>query len=54
VVREGDLIVVPPTSWARFGYVMQAIFFPFQPIFGAAANIGGAYAGSSAIRRGVD
>ena len=30
-VQEGDLIIVPPTILARIGYVMQQIFFPFQP-----------------------
>ncbi len=45
VVREGDLIVVPPTWVAKVGYVVQMVLFPFQPLLGAAASYGGASAG---------
>jgi polysaccharide export outer membrane protein len=45
VIQEGDLIVVPPTWLARVGYVMQMIFFPFQPVVGALGSIGGASQG---------
>lgn len=34
-VFAGDLVYVPPTWWAQIGYTIEAIFFPFQPIFGA-------------------
>jgi len=49
VIEEGDLIVVPPTVLARFGYAMQALLFPFQPLFGAASSVGGAYTGYQAV-----
>jgi polysaccharide export outer membrane protein len=39
VMREGDLVVVPPTMLARAGYVLQQLLFPFQPLF-APASIG--------------
>lgn len=45
VVREGDLIVVPPTWLARVGYGVQMLLFPFQPVLGAAGSFGGAAAG---------
>lgn len=38
----GDLIYVPPTPWARFGYAVNALFFPLQPFLG----LGRAFAGS--------
>ncbi|MDH5306594.1 MAG: polysaccharide export protein [Myxococcales bacterium] len=40
-VVGGDVIYVPPTAWARFGYAMNSLLFPFQPflgIFNAAAG----------------
>ncbi len=33
-VYGGDLVYVPPTLWARFGYTLQAALFPFQPFIG--------------------
>jgi len=38
----GDIIYVPPTVWARVGYVIQAILFPFEPLLGVAKAAGGA------------
>lgn len=49
VVREGDLIVVPPTLLARIGYVVQMIFFPFQPVLSTAGAVGGAVTGVNVI-----
>jgi len=40
VVREGDLIVVPPTLLARVGYAMQMLLFPLQPVLSGAATAG--------------
>jgi polysaccharide export outer membrane protein len=45
VIAKGDLIVVPPTILARIGYVMQMIFFPFQPVVATLGSIGTANAG---------
>ncbi len=45
VVASGDLIVVPPTILARFGYVMQMLFFPFQPVVSAIGAVGTTSAG---------
>ena len=50
VMREGDLIVVPPTMLARFGYAMQALLFPFQPLIAAGASAGAIAAGSEPLR----
>jgi polysaccharide export outer membrane protein len=33
-LEGGDIIWVPPTLLARFGYVVQQILFPFQPLIG--------------------
>ena len=49
VVREGDLIVVPPTMLARIGYVVQMLFFPFQPVVSTLGSIGGASQGVQAF-----
>ena len=49
MVREGDLIVVPPTVLARIGYAMQALLFPFQPFLGAAAQAGQVYTGYQTV-----
>lgn len=45
VIREGDLIVVPPTMLARVGYAIQMLFFPFQPVVQTLGAIGGAATG---------
>ena len=50
VLREGDLIVVPPTLLARFGYAMQALLFPFQPLISAGTSAGAIAAGTEPLR----
>jgi polysaccharide export outer membrane protein len=45
VIQEGDLVVVPPTWLARVGYVVQMLFFPFQPVVATLGGIGGASQG---------
>ena len=40
VIMKGDLIVVPATLLARIGYVVQMVFFPFQPILSSAGSAG--------------
>ncbi len=37
----GDVIYVPPTLLARFGYGVQALLFPFQPLMGIATSAAG-------------
>lgn len=49
VVNEGDLIVVPPTVLARIGYVMQMLFFPFQPVVSTLSAVGTTAAGVNTI-----
>lgn len=39
ILQEGDLIVVPPTTWASIGHFMRALFYPFQQIFGFGAQV---------------
>jgi polysaccharide export outer membrane protein len=41
VLVRGDLVYVPPTAWAKVGYVIQAMLFPFEPILGIARTVGG-------------
>lgn len=41
VLAEGDIVYVPPTFWARIGYVVQAILFPFNPLLGVGTTVAG-------------
>ena len=41
MLEPGDFIYVPPTIWARFGYALNTLLFPFQPIMGMARTMGG-------------
>ena len=41
MLEPGDFIYVPPTLWARFGYALNTLLFPFQPIMGLARTMGG-------------
>ena len=43
ILAGGDIIYVPPTFWARIGYVFQAILFPFQPLLGLGTAAAGSY-----------
>ena len=38
MLQDGDIVVVPPNVLARIGYVVQAMLFPFQPIFSASTT----------------
>jgi len=40
-LQGGDIVYVPPTLLAKIGYVVQQIFFPFQPIIGVSQAAGG-------------
>ena len=50
VVREGDLIVVPPMLLARIGYAMQMLLFPLQPVLSGAATTGSIGMGANGVR----
>jgi polysaccharide export outer membrane protein len=41
LLAEGDIVYVPPTFWARIGYVVQAILFPFNPLLGVGTTVAG-------------
>ena len=41
MLEPGDFVYVPPTLWARFGYAMNTLLFPFQPVMGMARTMGG-------------
>jgi polysaccharide export outer membrane protein len=41
LLLPGDVVYVPPTFLAKVGYVVQQIFFPFQPVIGLSRQIGG-------------
>jgi len=41
MLQPGDIIYAPPTLWARFGYALNTLLFPFQPIMGVARTVGG-------------
>ena len=40
-VYGGDIIYVEPTAWAKVGYAVQAVLFPFQPILNIARTVAG-------------
>lgn len=41
MLTRGDIVYVPSTAWAKVGYVIQAILFPFQPFIGVATSAAG-------------
>ena len=41
VLAEGDIVYVPPTFWARIGYAVQAVLFPFNPLLGVGTTVAG-------------
>jgi polysaccharide export outer membrane protein len=41
MLQPGDFVFVPPTPWARFGYALNTLLFPFQPFMGVAIGMGG-------------
>lgn len=41
LLQPGDFIYVPPTLWAQFGYALNTLLFPFQPVMGIARTVGG-------------
>lgn len=41
VLAEGDIVYVPPTLWARIGYAVQAVLFPFNPLLGLGTTVAG-------------
>ena len=46
LLREGDLLIVPPSFFAKIGYLVQQLMFPFQPLLGIGttlASFGGAF-----------
>lgn len=49
-IREGDLIVVPPTAFAKVGYAVNMLFFPFQPLISGATSVGAVAAGVQTLR----
>jgi polysaccharide export outer membrane protein len=42
-LQGGDIVYVPPTLLAKIGYVVQQIFFPFQPIIGVGQSAAGTF-----------
>ena len=40
-VYGGDIVYVPPTALASFGYAIQQVLFPFTPFFGIAGMAAG-------------
>ena len=41
VLEAGDIVFVPSTFWAKVGYVLHAMLFPFQPFLGVATGVAG-------------
>ena len=38
MLRDGDIVVVPPNAIARVGFALQTLLFPFQQVFSAGAS----------------
>jgi polysaccharide export outer membrane protein len=45
LLASGDIVYVPPTFWARFGYAVQAVLFPFNPLLGLGTSVAGTVIG---------
>ena len=41
ILREGDIIFVPPTPFAKVGYAFDQILFPFRSMLGGLVTYGG-------------
>lgn len=41
VLKEGDIIYVPPTGFAKVGYAMDQVLFPFRSILSGLVTYGG-------------
>ncbi len=41
MLQPRDIVYVPPTPWAQFGYALNTMLFPFQSIIGVARTVGG-------------
>ena len=56
MLEPGDFVYVPPTLWARFGYALNTLLFPFQPFMGVARTMergpGGGNLGADPPRTG--
>ena len=45
VLLTGDIVYVPPSMWARFGYAINVALFPFQPLIGLYSSFGRGFIG---------
>jgi len=43
MLTGGDIVVVPPSWYAKIGYTLQIILMPLQPAMQAAGSVGGIY-----------
>jgi polysaccharide export outer membrane protein len=44
-LASGDIIYAEPNIFAKIGYVVQAVLFPFQPLLGLGMSIAGSFIG---------
>ena len=51
LIRENDIIIVPPTLLAEFGYFLEAVLFPVRQVL---FSLGGAFFGNFQNGRGVN
>ena len=52
MLTGGDIVYVPPTFWARIGYVVQAVLFPFNPLLGLGTTVAGVAIGEVELQLG--
>ncbi|MGH0037040.1 MAG: polysaccharide biosynthesis/export family protein [Myxococcota bacterium] len=41
LLEQGDIIVVPANAFAKVGFVLQTLLFPFQPVVNTAGSVAG-------------
>jgi len=41
LLEQGDIVVVPPNVFAKVGFVLQTLLFPFQPVITTGSGVAG-------------
>jgi polysaccharide export outer membrane protein len=41
LLEQGDIVVVPANAFAKVGYILQTLLFPFQPVINTAGGVAG-------------
>lgn len=41
LLEQGDIVVVPANAFAKIGFILQTLLFPFQPVVNTASGVAG-------------